>query len=56
MIHISAASTAMIIMALVVPITINIIAFVILLFWDIEKYQSEVTSFIQGQNNKEIPG
>ena len=45
------AITAMIIIAVIVPIVVNIIAFILLSFWDIEKYQPEIINFLQGQKN-----
>ncbi len=46
------AIKAMIIVAIVVPIIIYAIAIVLLMFWNMEKYQPEVTAFIQKQNNQ----
>lgn len=46
------AITAMIIIAVVVPILVNLVAFILLLFWNLEKYQPEVVKFIKEQNSK----
>lgn len=47
------AITALIIIAVIVPIIINIIAFILLSFWDIEKYQPEIIDFLKGQKNSQ---
>ena len=46
------AITAMVIIAVVVSILINLVAFVLLLFWNLEKHQTEVVAFIKEQNNR----
>ena len=50
----ASAITAMIVVALVVPIVINVIALLLLLFWDLERYQPEVSAYMLEQN-KVIP-
>lgn len=43
------AITAIIATTVVIPLIINVIAFVLFLFWDIEKYGPEVTAYMQGK-------
>ncbi|MDL2327248.1 glycoside-pentoside-hexuronide (GPH):cation symporter [Ruminococcaceae bacterium OttesenSCG-928-A11] len=46
------AISAMIIVAIVVPIVIYVVSAVLLLFWDLDEYQPEVTVFIQKQHQQ----
>lgn len=41
------AIQAMIIIAVVIPLVISAIAFVLLIFWDLEKYQPEVRAYLE---------
>lgn len=43
------AITAMIILAIVVPMIVSAVAFVLLIFWDLEKYQPEVQKYLQSK-------
>jgi GPH family glycoside/pentoside/hexuronide:cation symporter len=46
------AITSMITMAVVVPLIVYIIAFVLLLFWDLEKYQTQVQEYLRSKSNE----
>lgn len=46
------AIQAMIIIAVIVPLIISIIAFVLLLFWDLEKYQPKVREYLAQKTEK----
>ena len=46
------ALNAMIIIATIIPIFVNAIAAILLIKWDLEKYQKEVSEFIAGQAKK----
>lgn len=46
------AITAMIVLAIVVPMIVSAIAFILLIFWDLDKYQPEVRAYLEAKAEK----